>query len=53
MQRDDFIKRLIRQFTRFLLKIIGLIDDNDYAQALETIEEVRESVLGINALLIY
>jgi hypothetical protein len=53
MYEEDYIKRLIKQFSQVLTYILGLVEDQNYPDALLMIENTLQDFLGINPTLVY
>jgi len=49
MIREDYLIRLIRQFTSALARILGLKNALQYPQALEAIDQAYQELFGVNS----
>jgi len=49
MIREDYIMRMVKQFTRAVTKILGLKESHQYDEALETVNETFQELFGLKA----
>jgi hypothetical protein len=50
---QDFIKRLIRQFTQAILQVVGLTHDGRLTEAATLIEESYDELFGLSSTVVY
>jgi hypothetical protein len=53
MLKEDYLMRLVRQFTSTLARIVGLKKAEQYPQALEAINQAYQEIFGVNSRFVY
>jgi hypothetical protein len=53
MIREDYLIRLVRQFTSALARVLGLKNALQYPQALEAIDQAYQELFGVNSRFVF
>jgi tetratricopeptide (TPR) repeat protein len=51
--REDFIKRLIRQFVQLIHQVLGLVEENKHSPAMRLIVEAYQELIGLEPSLVH